>query len=120
MQVKMYVQPAIRPIYYKGRKAVFHQWSPFSYIVPPSLMVGGHDGGVVSGTRAIIETDNGVILEVLPMEIQFADPGYISEVWNNQRIRPMKKEGDPVDIPAEALKHDAEHEDSLEVVNDGP
>lgn len=90
MQVEMCVQPALRPIYYKGRKAVFHQWSLF----------GGHSGGVVSGTMAIIETADGTVLEVYPTEIQFADPGYISEVWNNQRIRPMKKEGDPgVDIP---------------------
>lgn len=102
MQVEMCVQPALRPIYYKGRKAVFHRWSQFSNIIPPSPMTGGHGGGVVSGTRAIIETANGIVLEVQPMEIQFADPGYISEVWNNQRIRPMKKEGDPgVDIPAE-------------------
>lgn len=91
-----------RPIYYKGRKAVFHKWSQYSNIIPPSPMIGGHGGGVVSGTRAIIETANGVVLEVQPTEIQFADPGYISEVWNNQRIRPMKKEGEQgVDIPAE-------------------
>lgn len=102
MRADICVQPALRPIYYKGRKAVFHQWSLFNNIIPPSPMVGGHGGGVVSGTVAIIETADGTVLEVYPTEIQFADPGYISEVWNNQRIRPMKKEGDPgVDIPAE-------------------
>lgn len=94
MKDEMCVQPALRPIYYKGRKAVFHQWSLFSTIVSPSPMIGGHSGGVVSGTMAIIETADGTVLEVYPTEIQFADPEYISEVWNNQRIRPMKEEGD--------------------------
>lgn len=99
---EIWVRLEARPCYYKGRKAVFHKWSQFSNIIPPSPMIGGHGGGVVSGTRAIIETANGVVLEVQPMEIQFADPGYLSEVWNNQRIRPMKKEGDSsVDISAE-------------------
>lgn len=91
---EIWVRLESRPIYYKGRKAVFHKWSQFSNIIPPSPLTGGHSGGVVSGTMAIIETANGVVLEVHPMEIQFADPGYISEVWNNQRIRPMKKDGD--------------------------
>ena len=94
MQIQAYVQPCLRPVYYKGRKAVFHGWSQFSNIIPPSPMVGGHGGGVISETRAIIETDTGVVLEVLPMEIQFADPGSLSEVWNTHRIRPMKEESD--------------------------
>lgn len=99
---EIWVKLEIRPIYYKGRKAVFHKWSSYSNIIPPSPMVGGHGGGVVSGTVAIIETADGTVLEVYPTEIQFADPGYISKVWNEQRIRPMKKEGEPcVDIPAE-------------------
>lgn len=98
---EIWVRLESRPCYYKGRKAVFHKWSQYSNIIPPSPMVGGHGGGVVSGTMAIIETCNGVVLEVYPMEIQFADPGYISAVWKNQRIRPMKEEGEQgVDIPA--------------------
>lgn len=97
-----WVRLELRPCYYKGRKALFHRWSDYSRVIEPSVLRGGHGGGVISGTCAIIETADGTVLEVYPTEIQFADPGYISEVWNKQRIRPMKKEGDPgVDIPAE-------------------
>ena len=90
----IWIRLEVRPIYYKNQKALFHKWSNYSRVIEPSFIRGGHQGGVVSGTMAIIETADGTVLEVYPTDIQFADPGYISDVWNNQRISPMKKEGD--------------------------
>lgn len=45
-------------------KALFHNWAYFSDVVPPSLMVGGHNGGNVSRTAAIIELEDGTIAEI--------------------------------------------------------
>ena len=87
------LKPAPRPIYYKGKKALFHLWSTYSYVIAPSPMIGGHNGGVISGTVAIIETADGKICEVYPNEIQFADPEFPSKIWNAQRIRPQINEG---------------------------
>lgn len=64
---------SMRECYLKcdNRKALFHGWSHNSYIVAPSLMVGGHNGGNVSYTTAIVEMENGEVMEVKPNEIVF-------------------------------------------------
>lgn len=56
-----------------GKKALFHRWTQVSEIVPPALTVGGHNGGVVSGTLALVEYENGEVAEVLPKRIKFLD-----------------------------------------------
>lgn len=53
--------------------ALFHMWGQFSEIVPPSNMIGGHAGGVVSGVLAIVETEDGRVLEVRPDQVVFTD-----------------------------------------------
>lgn len=53
------------------KKAYFHKWADISYIVPPSLMVGGHNGGQVSNTLGIIEYEDGTVAEVEPTSIKF-------------------------------------------------
>jgi hypothetical protein len=63
----------LRPCIVKGRKALFHKWSDKSNIVPPSPMIGGHDGGVLKLTVGIIEYEDGVITECYPYEIRFVD-----------------------------------------------
>lgn len=62
-----------RPCYVKDKKALFHRWEEKSEIVVPSPMVGGHGGGVVKGTLAIVEYEDGTIDEVRPQQIRFAD-----------------------------------------------
>lgn len=57
----------------KERIAYFHKWSDKSQIIPPSPMVGGHNGGVLMHTVAIIEYEDGVITECYPHEIKFID-----------------------------------------------
>lgn len=56
-----------RPCEINGEKALFHMFYTASRIVPPSLLKGGHSGGVVSGAMAIIEHEGGVV-ETVPAE----------------------------------------------------
>lgn len=62
-----------RPCIADGKKALFHNWERWSEILPPSPMVGGHNGGVLQGTLAIVEYEDGTVGKVLPQSIKFVD-----------------------------------------------
>lgn len=70
-----------RPCWYEGRKAMFHMWYQNSYVVAPSLMVGGHNGGVVASILGLIEFEDGKTLCVEPEKIIFADYGGFDEYY---------------------------------------
>lgn len=70
---EIFVKAELRPCIVKERKALFHKWSENSHIVQPSIMVGGHSGGVIKTTVGIIEYENGVVTECYPYEIKFVD-----------------------------------------------
>lgn len=57
----------------KKIKALFHCWGHRSELYGASLMIGGHPGGQVSGTFAIVEHEDGTIHEVEPTQIRFVD-----------------------------------------------
>lgn len=54
-------------------KALFHCWNHRSELYGASPMIGGHPGGQVSGTFAIVEYEDGTIHEVEPTHIRFVD-----------------------------------------------
>lgn len=54
-------------------KALFHCWNYRSELYGASLMIGGHPGGQVSGTFAIVEYKDGTVHEVEPQNIRFVD-----------------------------------------------
>lgn len=54
-------------------KGLFHCWSHFSETIAPSIVVGGHGGGVVFRTFAIVEHEDGTVGEYPPDLIQFDD-----------------------------------------------
>lgn len=54
-------------------KAVFHCWNHHSELYDASPMNGGHPGGQVSGTFAIVEYEDGTVHEVEPQNIRFVD-----------------------------------------------
>ena len=54
-------------------KALFHCWSHRSELCDASPMIGGHPGGQVSETFAIVEHEDGTIHEVEPTQIRFVD-----------------------------------------------
>jgi hypothetical protein len=62
-----------RKCIFKKTVCTFHGFFQRSMIVEPSLMLGGHDGGVFAYPVAIIETEKGEVLEVGAMKIQFKD-----------------------------------------------
>lgn len=62
-----------RPCIVKGKKALFHRWTERAYIVPPSPMVGGHNGGVIKDTAGIVEYEDGTVAEVYATNIKFVD-----------------------------------------------
>ena len=62
-----------RPCMVDGKRALFHKWEHLSYVMPPSLMIGGHNGGTVQYVVGIIEYEDGTVKEVPPEEIRFTD-----------------------------------------------
>lgn len=62
-----------RPCYVGEERALFHGWFQESQIVPPSNLIGGHNGGVVSAVLGVVEFGNGKVRKVYPEDIQFAD-----------------------------------------------
>lgn len=63
----------LRQCIVKGKKAYFHMWEVKSQVIPPSPMMGGHDGGVIKVTFAIVELEDGTVKECYPNEITFTD-----------------------------------------------
>ena len=73
-EMELKVIKELRPCYIGGKKkGLFHGWIDKSDIVPPSVMVGGHNGGVIRGTYALVELENGQIEQYYPQQIRFCD-----------------------------------------------
>lgn len=51
----------------------FHGFTQISQIVPPSLMRGGHGGGVVAGAYAVLEHQDGTVELAEAQRVQFLD-----------------------------------------------
>ena len=66
----------------------FHCWSQESHIVPPSVMLGGHGGGVVSGVLAVVELPDGRIIKAYPEHIRFTDTPLDADI--DQQEKPIK------------------------------
>lgn len=62
-----------RPCIVWGKNALFHRWSNVSDVVAPSLLKGGHGGGVIAYTVGIVEFEDGFVSEVRPSDIRFID-----------------------------------------------
>lgn len=62
-----------RKCIFKKTVCTFHGFFQRSAIIEPSLVLGGHDGGVMAYPVAIIETEEGEVLEVGAMKIQFKE-----------------------------------------------
>ena len=60
-----------RPCKIGERFGKFHVWENVSKIYPPSLMVGGHNGGVISQSFALVEFEDGSIERCQPYDVVF-------------------------------------------------
>lgn len=67
------IQNELRPCWYRQERALFHCWEQISQVVAPSPMVGGHSGGVLQYTVALIELEDGTVREAEPTAIKFCD-----------------------------------------------
>lgn len=67
------IKRELRPCLVGGAPALFHMWEERSEIIEPSIMVGGHGGGVVKGVNGIVETEDGRVVKVHPTSITFVD-----------------------------------------------
>lgn len=68
-----------RPCFVDGEKALFHRWVVISEIIPPSMLRGGHNGGNVTETFALVEFENGEIRLSHPRQIRFCPSGKFNE-----------------------------------------
>ena len=77
-------------ISYKARqcctnlKGYFHRWEDISHIVPPSPVVGGHNGGVEQRVFAIVELEDGTVKEVYPTQIRFVSKEEWEKIRNDE------------------------------------
>lgn len=87
---KIYVEDHKRPCFVvrddgSKLKAIFHRWSDISEIYAPSPLEGGHPGGVVKGTLAIVELESGQVGTASPEKITFIDGGDFDEYcWGDE------------------------------------
>jgi hypothetical protein len=77
--------PELRKCIVKDRPAYFHKWSDKSEIVPPSHMIGGHGGRVITLTVGIVEYEDGTVHECYPSEVRFTDRDNKEELQNSKK-----------------------------------
>lgn len=75
--INNFYRPCIVKFDGKECRAIFHMFAENAEIVPPSYMQGGHSGGVVKGVIAVVEIENGEIMEVDPHRITFLDTHHL-------------------------------------------
>lgn len=51
----------------------FHRWVERAEIIPPSAFIGGHNGGIVKDTFALVELEDGRVMECRTNRIRFID-----------------------------------------------
>ena len=82
------VETRLRPCYVVAngnkQKALFHCWSFHSDIYSPSPLVGGHPGGVVARTGAIVELEDGDVTLIDPHCIKFVNGIFDEYVWDKE------------------------------------
>lgn len=68
------------------KRAYFHKWADHSNVLRPSYLEGGHNGGEVRYTVAIVEYEDGRVEEVMPSQIRFDVPQYGSEEMQLKKL----------------------------------
>lgn len=74
-----------------GRIGYFHRWEEIYDVIPPSPMIGGHQGGQASRVYGIVEFADGV-KEVSPSDIKFRDHTNYELQACQKKLEELKKE----------------------------
>lgn len=74
-----------RPCFVNGKQALFHRWSDESYIVPPSLLKGGHGGGTIRETVAIVEYEDGSVERAALSAVRFMAEDFRAYYWGENK-----------------------------------
>lgn len=67
------IKPEYRPCKIDGKRALFHKWAEYSDIYAPSILKGGHSGGVLKYVVGIVEYEDGTTAKVAPEKVVFVD-----------------------------------------------
>lgn len=83
------IETKLRPCYIrikkdKEEKALFHGWNFVSNVVEPSIMIGGHPGGVIAYSTGIVELEDGRVIEVMPTDITFCKGIFNDYCWTRK------------------------------------
>lgn len=70
-----------RPCIIDGMRALFHRWEDVSEVVAPSLLKGGHPGGELRATFAIVEMADGSVCRVQPQALRFTDNAKMYDLY---------------------------------------
>ena len=77
-----------RLCYVHGKKCLFHRWIDRSKGIDASPLQGGHPGGTLRMTFALVEGESGEMFEVFPTDVIFADDicklAWVTEVHVNE------------------------------------
>lgn len=87
------VKGLVRPCMVDDKKALFHRWSHKAQVVDPSLAIGGHSGGRLEQTVAIVEYEDGTVAEVYPYRVKFLDTPWQMEEFEACYYREEMKDG---------------------------
>lgn len=81
----IHIDVKMRPclVGHEKKRCLFHGLFQDSDVYAPSLMVGGHNGGVVAGPVAIVETEDGSLIRVNPIDIKFLETKHDEYSWTN-------------------------------------
>lgn len=87
--IQIQIETILRPCYVsiekgKKEKALFHGWNFVSNVVEPSLMIGGHPGGVIAYSTGIVELEDGRVIEVMPTSITFCKGIFNDYCWDEK------------------------------------
>ena len=80
----------LRPCTVNGQKALFHKWEDCANVIEPSPMINGHQGGQIKETYAIVEMEDGRILEVKPIKVKFENTSEYMALLNAELHREAK------------------------------
>jgi len=56
-------------------------WIHYSDVIPPSNVIGGHNGGQVSDVYGLVELEDGSVEIVSPKSIRFLDSPFNDYAW---------------------------------------